>query len=78
MARLQEGTLDIGLVAIPITASKEIQITHWRDRMMAFLPATWKSPAAIKPGWLMDKPMIFNDADHADVPAHHGLVCRGR
>lgn len=63
MARLQEGTLDIGLVSTPIQKSKDILITHWRsDRMMAFLPASWKSPASIRPAWLVDKPMIFNDA----------------
>lgn len=63
MARLQQGTIDIGLVSTPIQKTKDILITHWRsDRMMAYLPADWDTPASIKPTWLAGKPMIFNDA----------------
>lgn len=63
MDRLQQGTLDIGLVSTPIQKTKEIRITHWRsDKMMAYLPASWDCPATIRPAWLADKPMIFNDA----------------
>lgn len=63
MARLREGTLDIGLVAMPVRKSREITVTHWRsDPMMAFLPGGWDAPARAKPSWLAQKPLIFNDA----------------
>ncbi|WP_348754960.1 LysR family transcriptional regulator [uncultured Aquincola sp.] len=61
--RLQAGTLDIGVVALPQPASDEVLVTPWRsDPMMAFLPSAWAVPRSITPGWLADKPLIFNDA----------------
>lgn len=63
MARLSQGTLDIGLVATPQAPVKDIFISHWRsDPMMAFVPARWKAPKRITPAWLAEKPLIFNDA----------------
>lgn len=61
--RLQAGTLDIGVVALPQPASDEVLVTPWRsDPMMAFMPSAWSVPRSITPGWLADKPLIFNDA----------------
>lgn len=63
MARLRQGTLDIGLVATPMPKSREIMVSRWRsDPMMAFLPSDWDAPRTIKPAWLANKPLIFNDA----------------
>ncbi|MFZ6772805.1 LysR family transcriptional regulator [Undibacterium sp. SXout7W] len=63
MARLTQGTLDIGLVATPQKPGKDIVISHWRsDPMMAFVPARWNAPKRITPAWLAEKPLIFNDA----------------
>jgi DNA-binding transcriptional LysR family regulator len=62
MAKLQEGKLDIGLVATPQPATKGISISHWRsDPMMAYLPSAWKAPATITPQWLAEQPLIFNE-----------------
>lgn len=63
MERLGQGTLDVGLVATPQPARRELLMSHWRsDPMMAFLPAGWKAPKRITPPWLMEKPLIFNDS----------------
>jgi DNA-binding transcriptional LysR family regulator len=62
MLGLVQGTLDIGIVAMPQTPIKEIVIKHWRtDPMMAYIPARWKAPKTITPAWLADKPLIFNE-----------------
>lgn len=62
MLGLAQGTLDIGIVAMPQTPIKDIVIKHWRtDPMMAFLPARWKAPKTITPAWLADKALIFNE-----------------
>ncbi|RJF95348.1 LysR family transcriptional regulator [Noviherbaspirillum saxi] len=63
MTRLAQGTLDIGLVATPLPAPRELVVTHWRsDPMVAYLPADWTAPKKISPQWLADKPLIFNDS----------------
>ncbi|CAN5316519.1 LysR family transcriptional regulator [soil metagenome] len=63
MARLQNGTLDIGLVALPQAAVKGVQIVPWRrDPVMAFLPGEWAVPRTITPAWLAGRPLILNDA----------------
>lgn len=63
MARLSQGTLDIGLVATPHQPLRNLVVTHWRsDPMMAFVPARWKAPKWATPQWLAAKPLIFNDA----------------
>jgi len=63
MERLGQGTLDVGLVATPQPARRELVMSHWRsDPMMAFIPAGWPAPRRITPPWLMDKPLIFNDS----------------
>lgn len=62
LARLQEGTLDIGLVALPQAAVKGLQILPWRrDPVMAYTPCAWSAPRAVKPTWLAARPLILND-----------------
>ncbi|KQU64553.1 MULTISPECIES: LysR family transcriptional regulator [unclassified Rhizobacter] len=63
LSRLQGGTLDIGLVALPQAAVPGLQIVPWRrDPVMAFVPRTWTLPRAITPVWLASRPLILNDA----------------
>jgi DNA-binding transcriptional LysR family regulator len=63
LTRVQEGTLDIGLVALPQAAVKGLQIVPWRrDPVMAFLPRAWTVPRTITPAWLAARPLIANDA----------------
>jgi DNA-binding transcriptional LysR family regulator len=63
LSRVQEGTLDIGLVALPQAAVKGLQIMPWRrDPVMAFLPRAWSVPRTITPAWLAARPLILNDA----------------
>jgi len=63
LARLSEGTLDIGLVALPQPAVAGLVIKPWRrDPVMAFMPAGWECPARVTPKWLAGKPLILNDS----------------
>lgn len=63
LSRVQQGTLDIGLVALPQTAVKGLQIVPWRrDPVMAFVPRAWAVPRTITPAWLAARPLILNDA----------------
>jgi DNA-binding transcriptional LysR family regulator len=63
LSRVQEGTLDIGLVALPQAAVKGLQIVPWRrDPVMACLPSAWSVPRTITPAWLAARPLILNDA----------------
>lgn len=63
LSRVQAGTLDIGLVALPQAAVKGLQIVPWRrDPVMAFLPRAWAAPRTITPAWLAARPLILNDA----------------
>lgn len=62
LSRLQAGTLDIGLVALPQAAIRSLQIVPWRrDPVMAFMPRAWAAPRTITPAWLAARPLIFND-----------------
>ncbi len=62
LSRLTEGTLDIGLVALPQPKVAGLVIHPWRrDPVMAFLPADWPCPARVTPGWLAEQPLILND-----------------
>jgi DNA-binding transcriptional LysR family regulator len=63
LARLSLGSLDIGLVALPQPARRELVLSPWRsDPMMAFVPARWDAPKRINPAWLAARPLVFNDA----------------
>lgn len=63
MARLSLGTLDIGLVALPQPATRGLVLTPWRDQpMMAFVPRRAGAPKRATAKWLVEQPLIFNDA----------------
>ena len=63
MSRLVQGTLDIGLVAMPQPPLRDLVVTAWRSQpMMAFVPPKWKAPKRVTPAWLAAQPLIFNDA----------------
>ena len=60
--RLAEGSLEIGLVALPQTPVKQLRIEPWRrDPVMAFLPARGQCPDVVTPAWLAAQPLILND-----------------
>ncbi|MFS2160366.1 LysR family transcriptional regulator [Pseudomonas sp. Pseusp122] len=62
LQKLADGSLDIGLVALPQPPVKGLRIEPWRrDPVMAFLPARWNSPDLISPAWLAMQPLILND-----------------
>lgn len=62
LQKLVDGSLDIGVIALPQPPVKGLRITPWRrDPVMAFLPARWDSPAVITPSWLAGQALILND-----------------
>jgi DNA-binding transcriptional LysR family regulator len=63
LSRLADGTLDVGLVALPQPPVAGLAIKPWRrDPVMAFVPAHWQAPARVTPAWLAAQPLILNDA----------------
>jgi DNA-binding transcriptional LysR family regulator len=63
LSRLADGTLDVGLVALPQSPVAGLAIKPWRrDPVMAFVPSHWKSPARVTPEWLAAQPLILNDS----------------
>lgn len=63
LARLREGALDIGLVALPQVAGKGVRVTPWRrDPILAYVPADWQPPARVTPAWLGQRALILNDS----------------
>lgn len=63
LSRLADGTLDVGLVALPQSPMAGLVIKPWRrDPVMAFVPAHWPCPARVTPEWLAAQPLILNDA----------------
>lgn len=63
LSKLAEGSLDIGLVALPQSPVKGLSIEPWRrDPVMAYLPARWDCPAQVTPEWLATQPLILNDS----------------
>lgn len=63
LARLEAGSLDIGLVALPVAPRAGLQLRPWRrDPMMAFLPPHWEAPEQVDPAWLAERPLVFNDS----------------
>lgn len=62
LKNLAEGQLEIGLVALPQSAVKNLHIEPWRrDPVMAFVPARWDCPDRVTPEWMADQPLILND-----------------
>ena len=63
LTRLSDGSLDVGLVALPQPTVAGLVIKPWhRDPVMAFMPAQWRCPARVTPEWLAGKPLILNDS----------------
>lgn len=63
VARLRDGSLDIGLVALPQVAGKGVRISPWRrDPIMAYVPSDWQPPARVTPAWLAQRALILNDS----------------
>ena len=62
LSRLADGTLDVGLVALPQPSVAGLVVKPWRrDPVMAFVPAHWRCPARVTPEWLSARPLILND-----------------
>ncbi len=63
VSRLQEGRLDVGLVALPQPAVPGVQVVPWRrDPVVAVVPRAWSPPRTVTPAWLATRPLIVNDA----------------
>lgn len=61
LSQLNEGLLDIGLVALPQSPVSGRTVRPWRrDPVMAFLPAAWRAPRLVTPGWLAAQALILN------------------
>lgn len=61
-ARVQAGTLDIGIVAMPQAPLAGVKLTAWRnDPMIAIVPRDWKPPRWVSPQWLAERPWISFD-----------------
>jgi DNA-binding transcriptional LysR family regulator len=64
LTQLAEGTLDVGLVALPQSQMKNVSIEPWRkDPVMAFMPADWACPRQVTPEWIAARPLILNDSN---------------
>lgn len=62
ITRLEQGVVDVGLVAAP-GALAGLVVTPWRrEPMMACVPAAWPTPKRITPQWLASRPLIFTEA----------------
>jgi DNA-binding transcriptional LysR family regulator len=63
LQKLADGSLDIGVIALPQAPVKGLAIQPWRrDPVMAFLPSRWDCPSVITPSWLAGQSLILNDA----------------
>ena len=60
--RLQNGQLDVGLVAAPGALAGLVTSPWRRDPMVACLPAAWPAPRRVTPAWLAARPLIFTGA----------------
>lgn len=63
MARVADGAIDIGIVALPQPCPPGVRLIDWRrDPVKALVPAAWNPPAYATPAWLAARPLILNDA----------------
>jgi len=63
MARVGEGSLDIGVVALPQPKTPGVRVHAWRrDPVVALVPAKWERPPYATPAWLAGRPLILNDS----------------
>ncbi|WP_044529127.1 LysR family transcriptional regulator, partial [Herbaspirillum sp. B65] len=61
LSQLVEGSLDVGLVALPQSPVGGLTVKPWRrDPVMAFVPAAWHAPRVVTPTWLAAQPLILN------------------
>lgn len=61
LQQLQAGTLDVGLLAMPVTTD-DLVVSPWRrDAVLAFVPRAWAAPKRATPQWLASRPLIFNE-----------------
>ncbi len=59
MQALSVGSLDVGIVALPQTTERQVEVTPWRsDPMVAFLPLHWDVPEQVTPEWLARRALI--------------------
>lgn len=64
LAQLTDGSIDVGLVALPQASMKGLSIEPWRkDPVVAYLPAHWGCPRHVTPEWLAQQPLILGDAN---------------
>lgn len=83
VARLLAGTLDVGIVALPLPPVRGLALARLRrDPVRAFLPAAWQAPRRVGPQWLAQRPLILNDSSTrlfritAEWFAAAGVHCR--
>lgn len=63
MARVAEGSLDIGVVALPQPRMPNVRVHAWRrDPVVALVPSCWERPKWATPAWLAQRPLILNDS----------------
>jgi DNA-binding transcriptional LysR family regulator len=63
LERLRQGTIDLGLVALPQASIPGLKVQAWRrDPVMAFIPYAWVTAKNVSPRWLANKPLILNDS----------------
>jgi DNA-binding transcriptional LysR family regulator len=63
LEQLRQGTIDIGLVALPQASISGLKVLAWRrDPVMAFIPSAWATTKSATPRWLASKPLILNDS----------------
>jgi DNA-binding transcriptional LysR family regulator len=63
LQKLADGSLDIGVIALPQAPVKGLQIQTWRrDPIMAFVPARRECPDPVTPTWLAGQALILNDS----------------
>ena len=62
IAQLEQGVLDVGLVAAPGALATLVSSPWRRDPMVAYLPAAWPAPKRVSPQWLAERPLIFTGA----------------
>ncbi len=63
LARVDQGAIDIGIVALPQPSTPGIRVLPWRrDPVVALIPHDWEHPARATPTWLASRPLILNDS----------------
>ncbi len=63
LEQLRQGTIDLGLVALPQATISGLKVLAWRrDPVMAFIPSAWSNVKTATPRWLASKPLILNDS----------------